>query len=393
MQPNTRTDELLRQLSTSVLPVEDAEHAAARRARVIAHLASMVKVVPLARKRRRFARVAGLCAAAAIVLGVGISAMRRHPSMQAEQPRASNAVLALQGSVQVIHHAGEVVAPPLERVPVGNTDEVVTGAGAHARAWLASGAEVDIGPQSRLRLNGQSADLESGAAMPKNGNEAIVLGAGRVTVRVPKLGPARTLAVETPEAVVVVHGTVFSVERTAISASTARTVIDVTSGRVAVRGRGGEVLLSAGDHWSSESSAPTIDPFPTFEPPTGASAAEPDKPKAHPSVQRGAGGSSKGSAEVSPEKSSSLAAENRLLQAAMAARQQGDARRAVQLAGELIARFPTSPLVEEARVERMRALFGSGAAAAAADARAYLSDYPQGFARQEANRILAGTPR
>jgi hypothetical protein len=224
----------------------------------------------------------------------------------------------------------------------------------------------------------------------------VLLDTGRVTARVPKLGPARTFAVETPEATVLVHGTAFSVERTAPSAESApRTIVDVGEGTVAVRHHGIEVLLHACDHWSSGSSLPSeLESAPDIDPAAGSPDRGASRPKSSPPAHRTSGAPAKGPEGISSDKSSNLAAENRLLQAAMAARQQGDARRAVQLAGELVTRFPGSPLVEEARVERMRALLGaSGAAAAAAEARSYLTDYPAGFARQEANRIVAGAAR
>ena len=107
------------------------------------------------------------------------------------------------------------------------------------------------------------------------------------------------------------------------------------------------------------------------------------------------GAAAKSSADaVGLDKSSSLAAENQLLQTAMAARQQGDPRRAAELAGELVRHYPASPLVEEARVERMRALAGAGGPVAAeGEARSYLTDYPKGFARHEATRILGNLRR
>jgi outer membrane protein assembly factor BamD (BamD/ComL family) len=119
------------------------------------------------------------------------------------------------------------------------------------------------------------------------------------------------------------------------------------------------------------------------------------KPKAPGSSGRSGGSPAKASeGGPSSEKNSSLAAENRLLQAAMAARQKGDARRAADLAADLVAHYPASPLVEEARVERIRALLGAGGPVAAqAEARAYLADYPRGFARAEATRIVAGASR
>jgi ferric-dicitrate binding protein FerR (iron transport regulator) len=386
MHAKTRTDELLRQLSTSVVPVEDATHAATRRERVIERVAGLVHEMPAKlERRRRLARMATLASAAALVLVAGFAVTRPRSRAQlfSEPSAKSSAVLALQGSVQVIRPPTEMAAPPLERVSVGSDDEVVTAAEGRARAWLASGTEVDIDPQSRVRLVGDRAGSSSKARTVEGGNEAVVLGAGRVTLRVPKLGPQRTFAVQTPEATVVVHGTAFSVERRATPDDAPRTTVDVTEGSVAVRRDGTEILLHAGDRWSSGSAvAREREVEPKVEPAT----------KPNPPTKRTVIGTAKG-AELS-EKSSSLAAENRLLQAAMAARQQGDARRAVQLASELLTRFPASPLAEEALVERMRALFSAGGApAAAAEARSYLNDYPQGFARQEAARILASGSR
>ncbi|HMI88793.1 MAG TPA: FecR domain-containing protein [Polyangiaceae bacterium] len=394
MQTKTRTDELLRQLSTSVLPVEDVERAAARRDRVVSHLAGLVQSMPAHRQRRRrlFTWMATVSSAAAVALATGYVATRSR-SASTEPRMETSAVLALTGRVQVLHRAAEVVATPLEKVTVGNADEVVTAEGARARAWLASGAEVDIDPQSRLRLSRDGTGADGSASTPESSNEAVVLGAGRVTVRVPKLGPRRTFAVETPEATVTVHGTAFSVERTVQQADApSRTTVDVAEGSVAVRHAGIEILLHAGDHWSSGLPLPSE---PRLEPAAASSDRLPSRLKPSPSAQRMGTGAGRSSPEVSSsDKSSSLAAENRLLQTAMAARQQGDARRAIQLAGELVTRFPASPLVEEARVERMRAFLSAGnAPAAAADARSYLSDYPQGFAWQEANRILAGPVR
>jgi ferric-dicitrate binding protein FerR (iron transport regulator) len=391
----THSEELLRQLSTSVVPVEDAARAAARRERVVAELGNLVTTLPARRqRRRRLAWAASVSSAAAAALAIGFFSRTHPPAQRSESRSAPSAVIALEGSVQVIHRAAEMVAPPLERVPVGSADEVVTGKGGRARASLASGAEVDIDPDSKVRLSGN--DGAHGAASAGS-DEAVVLGAGRVTVRVPKLGPARSFAVETPEATIVVHGTAFSVERsTGAAGETPRTSVEVTEGSVAVRRHGAEVLLHAGDRWSSAwSPGSELDSSKDSD----ARATAPDrlnKPKSTGSPPRGANGSAaKGSAEgPSSDKSSSLAAENRLLQAAMAARQQGDPRHAAQLAGELVTRYPASPLVEEARVERMRALLGAGGPTAAdGEARAYLADYPRGFARQEANRILAGVPR
>jgi hypothetical protein len=400
MLGNTRSEELLRQLSTSVAPVEDAERAAARRGRVVTHLAALVEGLPEKRQRRRkLAWAASISAAAAAALVVGFASTRpRFQAKRSEPGAAPSALLALQGSVQIIHRAAEVVAPPLVQVPVASPDEVVTGPGGRARASLASGAEVDIGPETKVRLSGDIKGSDGLTSTPSGGNEAVVLDQGQVTVRVPKLGPMRSFAVETPEATVVVHGTAFSVERsTGAERGTSRTMVDVAEGSVAVRHHGVEVLLHAGDRWSSAGSLDAdLESAGNTGPAADPSDTAPNKRKLASGGQRGnSAAAAKGSAGTpSLDKSSSLAEENRLLQSAMAARQQGNPHRAAQLAAELVIRFPSSPLVEEARVERMRALVGAGGAAAAAgDARSYLTDYPQGFARQEASRILAGATR
>jgi len=397
MQTNTSSDDLLRQLSTAVVPAEDAAHARARRERIVLHLAGLVEGMPskLAR-RRRFVRAATFGSAAAIlVFMVGLTATRlRSHGRDSELSADSSALVLLEGSVQVIRPSVDLIAAPLERISVGNADEVVTAEGGRARALLASGAEVEIDPLSRVRLVRDRTGSNKSTTSVRDGNEAVVLGAGRVSLRVPKLGPQRSLAVQTPEAMVVVHGTAFSVERRIIPGETLpRTTVGVTEGSVAVRHDGAEVMLHAGDHWSSGSlPAHEDEPERRLGAPMMAPTPATSRPRSNAQGQRTGGRVPKGA--DAPEKSSSLAAENRLLQAAMAARQQGDVHRAMQLATELVTRFPASPLVEEARVEHMRALVSAaGVAAAAAEARSYLSDYPQGFARQEANRILASPSR
>ena len=398
MQTKTPSDELLRRLSTSAVPIEDADCAEARRGRIVARLAELVPTLPARRRQRR--RVMGamaLCSAAALAMTLGFAAARyRSPARGSETPAVPSAVLALEGSVQIVHRSAEVAALPLERVAVGNADEVVTGAMGRARASLASGAEVDIDPDSRVRLHGGENDGRGTAALAQGGAEGVTLSNGRVAVRVPKLGPTRSFAVATPEATIVVHGTAFSVERTTGSAGEApRTRVEVNEGSVAVRRNGVEVVLQAGDRWSSAAPSQGAE---ADEAKAGEVAANgnptANKPKFV--TGRGAGASSaKNTVGASgSDKSSSLAAENGLLQTAMAARQQGDPRRASELAGELVKRYPASPLVEEARVERMRALAAAGGPAAAeSEARSYLADYPRGFARQEANRILGSMPR
>jgi ferric-dicitrate binding protein FerR (iron transport regulator) len=396
IETKTPSSDLLRRLATTALPVEDGARADDRRDRIVAHLAELVPTLPARRRqRRRRMSAAVLCSAAALAMTLGLTATKYRSQVQRiETSPARNAVLALEGSVQVIRRAAEMPALPLERTLLGNEDEVVTGPRGRARASLASGAEVDIDPESRVGFHGSEDDASATGAATRDRSEGVILSSGRVAVRVPKLGPAGSFAVTTPEATIVVHGTTFSVARTTDATSEIRrTSVDVEEGTVAVRRNGVDIFLHAGDHWSSsmESLGRAAGQSGEFRVNRDRAA---DKHKPSLSVPRGDSSSKNSGQPSGSDKSSSLAAENQLLQTAMAARQQGDALRAAELATEFVRRYPASPLVEEARVERMRALAAaSGPAAAAGEARSYLRDYPRGFARQEANRILGSLPR
>jgi hypothetical protein len=99
------------------------------------------------------------------------------------------------------------------------------------------------------------------------------------------------------------------------------------------------------------------------------------------------------SLSTTPAASSSLAEENRLMLAALSAGRAGDDARAVRLLTELLTRHPTSPLAQNATVERFRALKRIGdEQAASLAARRYLKDYPVGMAGDEA-RVLAKEPK
>jgi hypothetical protein len=132
--------------------------------------------------------------------------------------------------------------------------------------------------------------------------------------------------------------------------------------------------------------------------PVGTSApAEPSTPAPGDRAPRVNGAARHGAARVTippsatlPEESSSLADENRLMLAAMSAGRAGDDAGAVRLLTELLTRHPTSPLAQNATVERFRALKRLGDQQAASQtARRYLKDYPVGMASDEARRLAA----
>ena len=75
---------------------------------------------------------------------------------------------------------------------------------------------------------------------------------------------------------------------------------------------------------------------------------------------------------------------------AMAAKRRGDSGEALADFDRFLARYPSSPLAESATVERMRLLRSADSGRATAAARQYVGRYPNGFARAEAEAILAG---
>jgi outer membrane protein assembly factor BamD (BamD/ComL family) len=79
-----------------------------------------------------------------------------------------------------------------------------------------------------------------------------------------------------------------------------------------------------------------------------------------------------------------------LFESALAARNAGDHAGAAEGFRQLLARFPRSVLAEQALAGRFRALERGGRTSAAViSARRYLSSYPQGFARADAERITS----
>ncbi len=185
---------------------------------------------------------------------------------------------------------------------------------------------------------------------------------GHVAVEIPADAPPRRLVVMTPHVDVEVVGTVFDVSVFQEADETV-TEVGVQRGKVKLT-RAGEVVaqLGAGQTWSSRQveAVETEDASPErVEPVTRAA---PDAPGP-----------------------SSLREQNRLYRAALDARNAGQDERTVTLLSQLLAEHPGSPLAQEAKVERFRALRRLGRTdEASRAARRYLAEHGDGFAREEA---------
>ena len=305
-------------------------------------------------------------AAACLPIAIWATASLLHDT----SPRRADVALvtALAGPTTIAQGSVERAIERSADAPLGPGDELRTGQDAAARASLPTGAIVDIGPWARVRFSAAG----PGAAL----RDRLELVAGRVQVRVPKLRPGDEVRVQTADATVVVHGTKFSVERLAAQgARAAGTHVSVTEGVVTVDTVRGQHTLTA----SMELVTPEEPVTGIAEPPPAPTVADAPVADAPPSLQSG-----------SPR--STLAAENALLSEAAKARREGQDDRALALLDVFVARHPGSPLMETARVERLRILEATGATERLGrEAERYLADYPRGYARDEANRMLAAT--
>jgi hypothetical protein len=353
--------DILAQWARFPIPVNSSATPALRRARlVIAVARSMLDTKARSSLRRR---VFALLAAAVAIVGMAVVGGTVWRGRTTSEPVASHLVLNSQ--------LATVRASP-------------------SRMQLRSGVEVSVGPETQLTLPDERD--------PASTREELVLELGLIRVQVPKLPRGHFFAVRTPDTVVSVHGTAFSVEVTKSGLSAApKTKVIVTEGVVSVQHSNREILLDAGAEWTSsvegvDRGAPESSGRPVPEPgPASARAPAQRSEDAPASVT-----SAVLDASVLHERTASQAAlanQNRLFSEAMSARDHGDSSAAIGLLEDFIQRYPRAPLAEDAYVERFRVLAEMGKhAAAARAARSYLALYPAGFAGAEARQLALESP-
>lgn len=247
--------------------------------------------------------------------------------------------------------------------------------------------------------NGARVSLSGGTvfsvSVPTRGADELVLDRGRVELSVPKLHSGHTLSVTTPDSTVTVRGTRFAVG-VALLGSRAITSVEVTEGSVWVRKGDARLVLEAGSRWSSNDAerAPPApqDPAPVANSEESTVASPAARAVARPSSAALAPVASHAPPDARQDSalpSSTLAEENNLYAAAARATRDGNSTLAISELNKLLSRYPNSPLAQNARVDRFRVLQHSGRAEEAViQARRYLADYPNGFARDEAKTIV-----
>ncbi len=237
-------------------------------------------------------------------------------------------------------------------------DEISTTAEGFA-SLEAGKARVDLSSATTVALEELAAE-----------SQTFHLHAGRVDVSVPKVpGVKRQVKVRTSNALVVVYGTVFSVE-VAKRDGKEVTSVGVSRGLVSVDHAGARIMLGPGSQWNSvdglqgeDAKKDGEDASPT--PPTP----ETDEPKEGQvrSAGRVRAASSKNVANVGKpaveeeevvelKAESDLAAQNRLFERAMNDRDAGNDELAVSRLRELLATYPKSPLRTTARAELRAAM-------------------------------------
>ncbi|HYQ41513.1 MAG TPA: FecR domain-containing protein [Polyangiaceae bacterium] len=318
----------------------DPERLAARRERVVAVLKRDVRALAaerVSRARRRAGYVVfSLAAAASVVFGV------RHFAQQ--RPAPAPLVITFVGSVgQATARAS--AAPRALRAGeslLGDPGEIETVADGSAELVTSAGLGLNLGGATRVSLSG---------LVGTPATNQVELRRGYLNCSVPHLQEGQRFSVQTPDARVVVHGTVFSVLVDANRARGSETCVEVTDGVVIVQHDGSETALNRGDSWGCEAKA-NADP-------SGKLAANPDRTATAPgsaaeSVPDSASNElherlpTSRSAPRVPQHGT-LAEESRLLQEALRAERTGQSERAQSLLNQLLARYPNSPLSPEAR--------------------------------------------
>jgi hypothetical protein len=365
--------ELLKQLAQEPVPVAPDDSSPARRDRLVRSMKDAVdRAAEQAERARRWQRLGALVAVAAgflLLAGLLLKEHRAHGSS-----RAIGGLDGVNGTV-VLTQEGKVgvVGAGAPGRGLRDGDALQTAAGAHAHLTTRK-SSVKVSESTELKLS-----------QPSAAEERITLRRGRVDVSVDKaVETKRSVVVETPDAEVVVRGTVFDVRVEPLAGAT-NTRVHVTRGSVWVLAQGVQVaLLSAGQSWSSGSGVEATEPKPVSVP-TAVVEAEAPPASAKAVTPPRANAVAK---EASPRRIGTLAEENRLFAAGVEARNRGDAARAAELFGELLSTYPQSTLREVAQVEHFRALRQAGQSARAAGvARRYLAEHADGAARTEARDV------
>jgi hypothetical protein len=376
---------ILRELRQVVVEAEDSASAQRRRTRVVDGLRAKQIKIRVIRELSRVWRRRLLFVAACLALVAGTWAIlhQRQPANPGVAALGSPRVRALAGEVSWVHHGRERTEKVGGSFDIESHDRARTGDSSAALLSFPSGASVQISPATQFSARSNANDRAEG----------VEVRLGRIDVHVPKLAGGVRFAVYTPAATIEVRGTRFSVS-VASAEGHSVTRVSVSEGVVSVESGGKVVELPAGSAWSSAANQPHSAPAahePAVEQDAAGETTAAPTPRRidRPESKLAESASRTAVNEPSRERASStLGAENALLEQALSASRRGDDKRAVALLDTLLERYPRSQLVPNAQVERFRALRRLGKhAEAARQARRYLGENPSGMAKEEARQL------
>jgi ferric-dicitrate binding protein FerR (iron transport regulator) len=341
-------------------------------------LATIQRAMQLRSRRRRLAAVLVVAAAAASAM-LGVKAAGWLSSPLAAAPVSINVSPAGHGAA-VRTNRGELPLATNATLETGQRIETPPDGGAALQ--LSTGTAMNLAGRTSFRVESQGT------------TQRFSLLRGELSAHVAKLGLGQRFIVGTPDAQVEVRGTRFTVkvlEHGGACGAGSRTRLDVTEGIVEVRAASVVVSVRAGQHWPNDchDSSPLLTPAsasPQPEKSPGASATT-DAERPASEQESAAPRSPANAAAPAPERTSALARQNDLFAEGVAKRRQGDVSGALRAYDDLIKRFPSSPLAQNAAVERMRLLAAEGDPRAAVEARRYVARYPNGFALEEARQL------
>ncbi len=242
--------------------------------------------------------------------------------------------------------------------------------------------KLELSTGSQLSLQGDT-ELQLASNTTE---QRFVLSSGSMRANVQHLEAGQRFMIVTPDSEIEVVGTSFQLGVLGSGQACGdglRTRLEVTEGVVEVRADARSWRVEAGQRWPSDCAAQSV-----VDPAIADRVAESETPDA-PAIEKAIPKTRTSNAAAAKE-GSSLREQSDLFARAAAAGRQGRTDLSLKLYGALLQRFPNSALAENAVVSRMRLLAHSRPERAKGEARRYLSRFPQGFAREEARRVLGG---
>jgi ferric-dicitrate binding protein FerR (iron transport regulator) len=353
-------------------------------------------------KRRRNERLrlaARWSLAAALVLAaagswrvVGSRTSESQPAEKSAESREGSGI-APPVAIAIASGGGAIFAAP------GSSSPAVAG-----RA-LTAGSQLIVDPSAGATLSlstGTHLEVEPGShlsVVEDSRAQIFALNMGSLRADVAKLSHDERFIVRTVDAEVEVRGTSFVVNVVpsdpACGAGTT-TRVAVYEGIVTVRAGGQEEFIGKGEHWprgcrKTAALAPSAHAAARRTTRVEPQAAPAAPPVAEPQLQPLITPPPLRALSTRRLPASSLAEENDLFAEGMLARRYGNLPLALDKMDRFLEKFPASHLAENAAAERMRILRALDPPKATAAARQYLQHYPSGFARGDAEAILAGT--